>query len=56
MAVGDEILAMMQACAEQVPRRITECPVCDWPLEELTDGSVHCKFCGWTDILGRAND
>ena len=56
MAVGDDILAMMRAVEEQVPYKRTDCPVCAWPLHELEDGSLHCEFCGWTDILGESRE
>ena len=53
MAVGDSILAMKRACEEQEVQRVADCPVCAWPIEELEDGTLHCVYCGWTDVLKR---
>jgi len=50
MAFGDEILQMIKAAEEAEPERRTNCPLCEWPLEEK-DGQLHCPFCGWTEGL-----
>lgn len=47
MGFGSEILAMIKSAKESKPEKITECPVCAWPVEEK-DGVLHCVFCGWT--------
>ena len=53
MSIGDDILAIKRACEELQPYKRTDCPICAWNLEELPEGTLHCKFCGWTDILVR---
>ena len=51
MPFGDDLLAMIKAVKEQETIKRTNCPECDYPLEELDDGSLHCPFDGWTDSL-----
>jgi len=48
MAAGDEILAWKKAAAAQPPEERTDCPECDWPLDKLANGTLWCKFCGYT--------
>jgi len=47
MAAGDEILSWLKGIRNQTPIKRTDCPECDWPLEE-TKWELHCTFCGWT--------
>jgi len=51
MACGDEILAWKKACEEQQPYERSDCPLCGWTLEKTEDGTLHCKFCGYTNRL-----
>lgn len=51
MAVGDEIVQWIKAIREQGMVERTLCPVCEYPLDKLEDGTLHCEFCGWTDTL-----
>jgi len=48
MAAGDEILAMIKETKEQAPEKMTECPICECPLEDTPKG-LHCPFCGWQE-------
>ena len=28
------------------------CPVCGaWLLEDLVDGHLYCKYCGWKEVM-----
>jgi len=49
MGFGDEILAMLKAVKDAEPIKRTRCPECEWALQELDDGSLHCPYCGWSD-------
>jgi len=49
MALGDEILAWKKAAEETPSVELTECPVCDWPLNKTDKGVLHCPFCGYTN-------
>jgi len=51
MPFGDDLLAMIKAVKEQTPVKRANCPECDYPLEELEDGSLHCPFCGFTEVI-----
>lgn len=51
MAVGDEIIQWIKAIHEQGMEKRTLCPQCEYPLDEMEDGTLHCMFCGWTDGL-----
>lgn len=52
MAAGDEILAWKKEAENQAPERRTDCPVCDWTLEEKS-GVLHCPYCGWCERISR---
>lgn len=45
---GEEIVAMKEACENQVPYQRTDCPECGYKIETIDDGTLHCKWCGWT--------
>ena len=51
MAIGNDIPAMKRATEEQQPYKRADCPICAWNLETLSDGSLHCPFCGWVDFI-----
>ncbi|MAH46915.1 hypothetical protein CMI37_13880 [Candidatus Pacearchaeota archaeon] len=50
-AAFEEIRGWQKQAGEQAPERRTDCPRCDYPLEETDAGISHCKFCGWTEGL-----
>ena len=51
MAAGDEIKGWLKQVREQPAAKCTKCPVCNWTLTvRPSDGVMHCKYCGWTDI------
>ena len=52
MGFGDDLLAMLKRIEEQDTIKRTRCPECEWALEELDNGSLHCSYCGWTEGLG----
>ena len=47
MGVGDEIVAMREACEQMQPYQRTDCPNDGWPLEMDENGVLHCPFDGW---------
>jgi len=47
MPFGDEILNMIKQVREQKPEERTLCPDCEYELDKLEDGTLHCQFCGW---------
>jgi len=53
MPAGDEILGLIKAIKEQQPERRTDCPVCEWPLEEHLTKGLHCPCCGYTEGLSK---
>ena len=49
MSFGSEILGWIKEIEEQEPERRTNCPLCDWPLEEHETKGLHCPMCGWCE-------
>ncbi len=45
---GEEIVAMKEACENMPPYERTDCPDCGYKIEKKDDGTLHCRFCGWT--------
>ena len=53
MAFGSEILGWLKAIKEQPLEKRTNCPLCEWPLEEHETKGLHCPMCGWTEGLSK---
>ena len=53
MPWGEEIEAMIREVEEAEPEELTDCPMCGWSLDRLPDGTLHCRFDGWTSGIGR---
>ena len=50
MAFASEILGWIKAIKEQPHERRTNCPLCEWPLEEHGEKGLHCPMCGSTEV------
>lgn len=50
MGAFEEIKEMIEGVQSRAPERRTDCPECDYPLEETPQG-LHCRFCGWTEDI-----
>ena len=50
MAAGDDVLERKKAWRDTPPVEVTDCPRCEWPLEDSPRGK-HCPFCGLTQYL-----
>jgi len=46
MSAGSELLAWKKAIEATPLVKLTDCPMCEWPLGDTPEG-LHCAFCGW---------